>query len=284
MLAAAHAVEHLGGEAIILPVEPNGLVSRAATDSALSRGLAVLAVMWVNNETGVLQDVAAIGEVCAAARTPFHVDAVQAVGKIPCSVPEARATFLAVSGHKIGGPKGVGALVVRDRSAVEALIHGGGQQWGIRPGTENVAGAVGLACAAELALAERETIAARVSALRDELERCLCERIPDLAVNGAAGPRAPHVSNLSIPGTDSATLLMHLDLKGIACSAASACSTGASEPSHVLVAMGVPDGLVSSSLRFSFGRQNTEADVSRVVEVLPEAVERVRKVEGALGR
>ena len=155
---------------------------------------------------------------------------------------------------------------------------------GVRPGTENVAGAVGLARALELALAEREETAARLAGLRDELERCLRERIPEISVNGAGSPRAPHVSNVSVPGTDSGTLLMHLDLDGIACSAASACSTGATEPSHVLLAMGIPEDLAIGSLRFSFGRQNTPADVTRVAEILPQAVARVRQVAGALNR
>jgi cysteine desulfurase len=282
IIAAAHAVEHMGGEAVVLPVDANGVIRPEAVDGALERGVAVLAVMWVNNETGVTQDIAAIGARCAAAGTPFHVDAVQAAGKIPCAVKDAQATFFAISGHKICGPKGIGALVVRNRTALEALIHGGGQQWGIRPGTENVAGAVGLARALELAMAERDELATRMSALRDDLERRLRDRIPELVVHGAGATRAPHVSNVSIPGTDSATMLMHLDLDGIACSAASACSTGATEPSHVLIAMGVSPELAVGSLRFSFGRQNTDADVKRVAEILPDAVRRVREVAGAL--
>lgn len=282
LLAAAHAVEHLGGEAIILPVDRAGAADLAAVDAALARGLAVLGTMWVNNETGVIQDVAALGARCAAAGTPYHVDSVQALGKIPCGMGASKATFFTVSGHKIGGPKGIGALVVKDRDSLEALLHGGGQQWGIRPGTENVPGIVGLGRAAELAVAELESTSTRVATLRDELERCLRERIPDVVVNGADAPRAPHISNLTIPGTDSSTLLMHLDLDGIACSAASACSTGAAEPSHVLIAMGLAHDLAASSLRFSFGKQNTKADVEWVAEILPDAVARARQVTGAL--
>jgi cysteine desulfurase len=284
MLAAAHAVEHLGGEEIILPVDRHGAADMKAVDAALARGLAVLGTMWVNNETGVIQDVAALGERCAAAGTPFHVDAVQAFGKIPCPVADSRATFFAVSGHKIGAPKGIGALVVKDREALAALLHGGGQQWGIRPGTENVPGIVALGRAAELAAAESEGLRTRAAALRDELERCLRERITDLVVNGGDATRAPHISNLTIPGTDSGTLLMHLDLDGIACSAASACSTGAAEPSHVLIAMGLAHDLAASSLRFSFGKQDTKADVEWVAEILPDAVTRTRQVTGALAK
>lgn len=284
LLAAAHAVEHLGGEAIILPVDRSGAADLAAVDAALAQGLAVLGTMWVNNETGVIQDVAALGARCAAAKTPYHVDAVQALGKIPCGMAGSRARFFALSGHKIGGPKGIGALVVKDRDSLEALLHGGGQQWGIRPGTENVPGIVGLGRAAELAVAELESTSTRAAALRDELERCLRERIPDVTVNGADAPRAPHILSLTIPGTDSSTLLMHLDLDGIACSAASACSTGTAEPSHVLIAMGLAHDLAASSLRFSFGKQNTKADVEWVAEVLPQAVAKAREVAGTLAR
>ena len=284
LLGAAHWIAHLGGEMIALAVDSNGVLEPEAVDQALKQGVAVVAVMWVNNEVGVMQDVAAIGERCAAAGTPFHVDAVQALGKIPCSVSEPRATFLAVSGHKIGAPKGIGALIVRDRAALEGMIHGGGQQQGLRPGTENVPGIVALGRAAELAALELESARRSLSALRDELERCLTERLPDAVIHAAQAPRAPHITNVSVPGTDSESLLMHLDLAGIACSSGSACSTGAVEPSHVLTAMGVPRELGVAALRVSFGKQNTRADVERVVEELPKVVAKVRRLAGVLGR
>jgi len=162
---------------------------------------------------------------------------------------------------------------VRDRHAVAAIIHGGGQQFGIRPGTENVPGIVGLAQAVELAAAEQADLAPRVRSLRDELERRLLEVVPDAVINGWQAERAPHVCNVSIPGTDSEALLMHLDLAGIACSSGSACSTGAVEPSHVLTAMGVPRELGVAALRFSFGKDNTVEDVEAVVAVLPRIIE-----------
>ena len=284
VLGAAHWVEHLGGEAVILPVDHEGLLDSDALDQALGRGLAALGVMWVNNEVGTIQDVADLGTRCARSGTPFHVDAVQALGKLCCSVSEAQATFLAISGHKVGGPKGAGALIVRDRTALEGIIHGGGQQAGLRPGTENVPGIVGLGRAVELAAAEQETTARAVGALRDQLERCLREQIPDIVIHAGNAPRAPHISNVSIPGTDSESLLMHLDVAGIACSSGSACSTGSVEPSHVLEAMGVPHELGVSALRFSFGKQNTAADVEYVVSQLPGVVAKVRRLAGALGR
>jgi cysteine desulfurase len=169
ILAAAHAVCHLGGREVLLPVDSEGRLDLAALDAALAERPAVVSVMWVNNEVGVLQPVAEIAGRCATAGVAFHTDAVQAFGKVPVNLATVACTLVTVSGHKIGAPKGIGALIVRDRKAVEAIIHGGGQQYGIRPGTENVAGAVALGRAAQLAAAEQATEAARLAALRDEL-------------------------------------------------------------------------------------------------------------------
>jgi len=284
VLAAAHAVRHLGGEEIILPVHASGLVDEGALNEALGRGVAAVSVMWVNNEVGVVQPVARLAARCREASVCFHSDAVQAFGKLPVSLADVGCTLLTISGHKIGAPKGIGALVVRDRHAVEAIIHGGGQQFGIRPGTENVAGIVGLAKAVELAADEQADLAACVRSLRDELERRFLEVVPDAVINGWQAERAPHVCNVSIPGTDSEALLMHLDLAGIACSSGSACSTGAVEPSHVLTAMGVPRELGVAALRFSFGKDNTVEDVEAVVAALPKIVEKVRALAAVLHR
>jgi len=243
-----------------------------------------VSVMWVNNEVGVVQPVGRHGARCRAAGVPLHVDAVQALGKIPVSLAEAGCTLLTISGHKIGAPKGIGALIVRDRHAVEAIIHGGGQQFGIRPGTENVPGIIGLGKAVELAVREQADFARRAAALRDELERRVLAVVPDAVVNAAHAPRAPHVSNVSLPGTDSEALLMHLDLAGIACSSGSACSTGAVEPSHVLTAMGVPRELGVAALRFSFGKDSGGDDVEAVAVALPKIVEKVRSLSAVLHR
>jgi len=284
VLGAAHAVTRLGGEEIILPVDGAGAVAPDALDAALARGVAVVSVMWVNNEVGVVQPVARVAARCRAAGIPLHVDAVQALGKLPVSLAEVDCTLLTISGHKIGAPKGIGALIVRDRHAVEAIIHGGGQQFGIRPGTENVPGIIGLGKAVELATREQADFAARAAALRDELERRVLAVVPDAVVHAAHAPRAPHVSNVSLPGTDSEALLMHLDLAGIACSSGSACSTGAVEPSHVLTAMGVPRELGVAALRFSFGRENTAEDVDTLIAALPKIVDKVRQLSAVLHR
>jgi cysteine desulfurase len=284
VLAAAHAVCHLGGRELLLPVDRSGVLDLHALDRALVEAPAVVSVMWVNNEVGVIQPVGEIAGRCRQAGVIFHTDAVQALGKVPVSVERLCCTLLTISGHKVGAPKGIGALIVRDRKAVEAILHGGGQQFGIRPGTENVAGAVALGRAAQLAATEQESLAARLSALRDDLARRLKAVVPDLLINAEQSTRAPHLLSIAVHGADSEALLMHLDLAGVAVSSGSACSTGAVEPSHVLSAMGVPRELALGTIRFSFGRDSTPADVDRAVEVLPAVVAKVRKLAGVLGR
>ena len=283
-LAAAHAVKHLGGEEVILPVTASGLVDETQLAKAIEHGVAVVSIMWVNNEVGTVQPVRQLAARCHEAGALFHTDAVQAFGKVPVSLRNFNCTLLTLSGHKIGAPKGVGALIVRDRKAVEAIIHGGGQQFGIRPGTENVPGIIALGVAARLAAQEQQALAARLRELRDELERRLLAIVPDALINGRQGERAPHISNASIPGTDSEALLMHLDLAGIACSSGSACSTGAVEPSHVLTAMGVPRELGVAALRFSFGKDSTLEDVDALTAALPKIVEKVRSLSAVLHR
>ena len=269
---------------MILPVSASGLVDNRALDSVLDEGVALVSVMWVNNEVGTVQPVADVASRCCDAGVLFHSDAVQAFGKVPVSLRDVNCTLLTISGHKIGAPKGVGALIVRDRKAVEAIIHGGGQQFGIRPGTENVPGIVGLGIAAKLAAQEQPALAARLRELRDELERRVLAIVPDAVINGWQSERAPHISSISIPGTDSEALLMHLDLAGIACSSGSACSTGTVEPSHVLTAMSVPRELGVSALRFSLGKDSTIDDVEAVTGVLPRIVEKVRSLSAVLHR
>jgi cysteine desulfurase len=284
ILAAAHAVCHLGGREVLLPVDADGRVALDALDAALRERPAVVSVMWVNNEVGVVQAVREIAGRCCQAGVAFHTDAVQAFGKVPVDLAGLGCTLASLSGHKIGAPKGIGALVVRDRKAIEAIIHGGGQQYGIRPGTENVPGAVAMGRAAALAAAEQADEAARLGALRDELAARIRAMVPDLVVNAEGAARAPHVLSIAVPGADSEALLMHLDLAGVAASSGSACSTGAVEPSHVLVAMGVPRELALGTVRLSLGHATTADDVTRAAEVMPGVVAKVRKLAGVLGR
>jgi len=282
VLAAAHAVEDLGGEAIVLPVDPRGAVILEALEAALAAGVAVVSVMWVNNETGVIQDVLDLHERCTRAGALFHVDAVQAFGKIPVDLRMLPGALCTVSAHKVHGPKGAGALVVPDPSRVRPLIHGGGQQGGLRPGTENVPGIIGLGIACELAVAEQPAGAAHTRALRDAFEAAVLGGIPDCGVNPPDGRRAPHVSSIGFVGADAEALLMHLDLAGICCSAGSACSTGSTSISHVLGAIGTPRERATGTIRFSFDKLTSREDLDYVLEKLPKIVAKVRSLASLL--
>lgn len=284
VLAAAHEVVRLGGEETILPVTRHGVVQMDALQEALRQSPAIVSIIWVNNETGVIQPLPRIAERCREAGVRCHTDAVQAFGKIETNFASLGCDLMTVSGHKIGAPKGIGALLVRDRAAVAPMIHGGGQQHGVRPGTENVAGIVGLGMAAQLAAQDRAAEVQRLSALRERLLSALKSALPDIAVVGgeSAADQAAHVANVLFPGCDSEALLMHFDLAGLAVSAGSACTTGSLEPSHVLSAMGVPRDSALGAVRFSLGHQTTEADVDRATQLVPGCVAKVRRLAGVL--
>ena len=281
VLAAAHQTRKEGGEERFLAMTTDGLVDDASFDAMVGEDVAICSVMWVNNEIGVIQPVQALAERARARGVVFHTDAVQAFGKVLVDARTTPFDLASISGHKIGAPKGIGALYVRRGTPVEPLMFGGSQDRGRRPGTENVAMAVGLAKAAELAVAEREHEWRTVGALRDRLEAMLLERIPDAVIHGRGAPRAPHILNISVPGTDSESLLMALDLRGIACSAGSACQSGSISPSHVLAAIGVPADLATSAIRMSFGCLNSDACVDRVAEVFPMLVVKARRLATA---
>lgn len=268
ILAAVHQVAHEGGAERIVPVTRDGLVDGVAFSAALDDTVAIASVMWVNNEVGVVQDIASLAAETKAAGALFHTDAVQAFGKVDIDARRTPYDLLTISGHKFGAPKGIGALFIRRGTQLAPLLHGGSQDRGRRPGTENVAFAVGLATAAELLLAEHEAEHVRLTALRDELEAALRDRIPDVVIHGAGAPRAPHIVNMSIPGTDSESMLMALDLRSIACSAGSACQSGSVSASHVLTAMGVTPELANAALRLSLGCLSSSACVTRVADVL----------------
>lgn len=284
VLAAAHAVVKLGGEETILGVDSNGRVLVDELDAALARQPNLASIMWVNNEVGTVQPMADFGARCKAAGVPLHSDGVQAFGKLAIDLGAAGCTLLSISGHKIGAPKGIGALIVRDRRIIEAIVHGGGQQYGIRPGTENVAGAVAFGRAATLARQELDSHVTRLKALRDELVARILAAASDAVIHATGGERAPHIVSVSIPGADAEALLMHLDMAGIACSAGSACTTGAVEPSHVLVAMGIERSLALGTLRFSLGHETTAEDIARVGDAMPGVIGSVRQLHSALGR
>lgn len=276
VLAAAHKIAQEGGEERLVPLTSDGLVDRARWAAAMDDCVAVASVMWVNNEVGVMQDIPTLAGEAKAVGAVFHTDAVQAFGKVTIDARTQPFDLLTISGHKFGTPKGIGALYIRRDTPLEPMFHGGSQDRGRRPGTENVAFAVGLATAAELTLAEHAHEQIRLVALRDALESGLRARIPDVVIHGASAPRAPHICNVSIPGTDSESMLMALDLRGIACSAGSACQSGSVTASHVLTAMHVPSDLARAALRLSLGSLSTEACVTRTIEVLATLAEKGR--------
>jgi cysteine desulfurase len=281
VLGAVHQVEAEGGQARMLDVSGDGRVSVDSARDALRDDVAICSCMWVNNETGVIQPVPEIAALARSAGAIFHTDAVQAFGKVEINAATQPFDVLSLSGHKICAPKGIGALFIRRGTPMDPLMHGGSQDRGRRPGTENVAAAVGLARAAELVVEEREREDARLRALRDELERAILERVPDAVVHGRGSPRAPHILSMSVPGTESESLLMALDLKGVAASGGSACQSGSVSGSHVLKAMGVRPELASASVRMSLGCLTTEECVRRVAEVFPALVAKARAMADA---
>jgi cysteine desulfurase len=281
VLETVHYAARDGLTERMLRVLPNGVVDAASIDDVVDDSVAVCTVMWVNNEIGTIQPVPEIAKRVKARGGIMHTDAVQAFGKLTIDVREVDVDLLTISGHKIGAPKGIGAMFIRRGTQIDSMFHGGSQDRGRRPGTENVAYAVGLACAAELAVAEHDTEGARLEALRDALEQGLVARIPDAVVHGREARRAPHILNLSVPGTDSESLLMALDLAGVAASSGSACQSGSVSPSHVLRAMGVRPELAVAAVRMSLGSLTTQDCVTRVVELFPALIAKARRLSGA---
>jgi cysteine desulfurase len=284
VLGAAKEAAHEGAELSVIAVDERGLIDLAALEHLLAgqadnQELAVVAAMWVNNEIGTVQPMREIVECAAASGVAVHTDAVQALGRVPVRVDQLGCATLAISGHKIGAPKGIGALFVRGGTELVALTHGGGQERDLRPGTENIAGAIALGVAAELAVREQHSEAGRLAKLRDQLEHALRAALPDAYVNGAGAERAPHILNVGLPGVDQEALLVSLDLEGIAVSSGSACQSGAVDPSHVLLAIGQGQPGVAS-VRLSFGRQTTEQEIQYASERLPRIVTRVRELAG----
>lgn len=279
VLGAIHQATNEGAQERLCPVSSDGVVDTSAVDELTRTDVAVVSIMWVNNEIGTVQPVEHIAATAKARGALFHTDAVQAFGKIEIDARKVPFDALAVSGHKIGAPKGIGAIFVRRGTVLESLFHGGTQERGKRPGTENVAAAIGLSLAAELACAEREAESARLRGLRERLERGIRERVSDAVIHGAkAQLRAPHIVNVSVPGTDTESMLMALDLQGIGCSGGSACQSGSATPSHVLTAIGVRHDLVGAAIRMSLGSMSDEKSVDRVIEVFAKLVDKARKM------
>ncbi|MEV4131327.1 cysteine desulfurase family protein [Dactylosporangium sp. NPDC049742] len=276
---------HEGAAVTWLPVSSSGRVSVDDFAQAVSGDdVAVATVMWANNEVGTIQPVAELSALAASAGVPFHTDAVQAVGQVPVDFAASGAAALTVSGHKLGGPIGVGALLLGREVACTPLLHGGGQERDVRSGTLDVPGIVALAVAVELSVKTQRETAERIGRLRDDLVARVRDAVPGAILNGDPADRLPGNAHFSFPGCEGDALLLLLDAQGIACSTGSACSAGVAQPSHVLIAMGAGDAEARSSLRFTLGHTSTEADVDALVAALPGVVERARRAGAVKSR
>jgi len=264
-----------------LPVDQNGLVDPEAVRDAIRPQTALITIMHANNELGTVQPLEKIGKIAAQNDVYFHSDAVQSAGKIPLDVNALGVDLLAISGHKFYAPKGIGALYIRGGTRLRQLLYGGHHQRGLRPGTENVPGIVGLGKAAEIARARLADDATRISLSRDELERGLLQKIPQSYLNAGGSPRTPNTTNITFPGIEGEALIIALDLKGLACSTGAACSSGAIEPSHVLTAIGLSPDDARASVRFSLGRHTTPQEIATALEIVPAAVAQLRQLSPA---
>jgi cysteine desulfurase len=276
VLEACKFLEKKGFQITYLPVDKYGLVDPDDVRKAITNKTILISVMHANNEVGTMEPVEEIGEIAREAGVYFHSDAVQTVGHIPVNVDRLKVDLLTISAHKLYGPKGVGALYVRKGTKLVPLMHGGEHEKRRRAGTENVPGIVGLGKAAELAGQEIGKEAERLAYLRDKLIKGLGEKIDHIHLNGHPTKRLPNNVNVSVDFVEGESMLLNLDLEGICASTGSACSSASLEPSHVLLALGLPHEQAHGSLRFTLGRENTEADVERVLEVLPAIVAKLR--------
>lgn len=260
----------------VVPVDSDGLVSPEAFAAALKSGTAVASVMYANNEVGTIQPVAALADLARQHRIPFHTDAVQAAGWLPLDVRALGVDALSISGHKLGAPKGCGALYVRSRTPLEPLVHGGGQERGRRSGTSNVAGAVGLATALTLARTRQDEEARRVAALRDGFIAAVLTGVPGAELTGHPFHRLPSLASFCFPGTSGESVLLELERQGVVCSSGSACAAGSDEPSAVLTAMGIPAGVAQTAVRFSFDAAVTREDLDTAARAVAAAVAGVK--------
>jgi cysteine desulfurase len=278
VLNSCQELEKRGIRVTYLSVDCEGRIDLHELRRAIRPETVLISIMHANNELGTIQSLEEIGRLAAEADVYFHTDAVQSAGKVPIDVNSAQVDLLSLSGHKLYAPKGIGALYIRGGTRLRQLLYGGHHQRGFRPGTENVAGIVGLGKAAELAGKSLSEDARRLGALRDRLEQGLLARVPLSCVNGGRAPRTSNTTNLLFPGVEGEALLIALDLKGLACSTGAACSSGAVEPSHVLTAIGLPPEEARASLRFSLGRHTTTQEIEFALHVVPAAVEQLREL------
>ncbi len=278
ILSTVREYERLGYEVILVPVDEKGRLDMAALDEAVNANTALVSIMWANNEIGNIYPVEEIAALAHRRGALFHTDAVQAVGKVPINLEASEIDFLSLSGHKLHGAKGIGALYVRRGVRFKPLITGGHQERGRRGGTENVPGIVALGKACEIAGRIMAEECAKLTQLRDRLEAGIAAAVPRIQLNGDFASRLPNTASISFEGIEGEAILSLLDRFGVCASSGSACTTGSLEPSHVLRAMGVPYTLAHGTIRFSFSKFNTPAEVERVIEVLPPIIDTLRKM------
>jgi cysteine desulfurase len=272
------ALAKQGVDTTILPVDRDGLVNPEDVRRAIRRDTVLITIMLANNETGTIEPIEEIAKIADEKGIVFHTDAVQAAGKIPVDVEKLGVDLLSISAHKFCGPKGAGALYIRKGTQIAPLIYGGHSERDRRPGTEDVAAIAGMGKAAELALAGMKEESRRIRALRDRLERGLLDRVPHAWVNAVRAPRVPNTANITFPFIEGESMVIALDLKGIACSTGAACSSGAVEPSHVLIALGLAPEDARATLRLSLGHQTTEDEIDFALETIPPVIERLRLI------
>ena len=284
VLVTLRALARRGWRTTLLPVDQSGIVKPEALESALTEDTAIVSVMHANNEIGTIQPIAELAGIAHRRGALFHTDAVQSIGKIPVDVRALGVDLLSLSAHKFNGPKGAGALWIKRGARVTAILTGGKHERSRRAGTENVPGLSGLGVAAQLAARKLAGESARLGALRNRLEEAILAQVPGTAINGVREPRVPNTTNISFDAVEAESLLIALDLEGVAVSTGSACSSGTLEPSHVLRAMGLPTPRTQNSIRMSLGAGNTDAEVDFVVSKLPGIVEKLRSLTGARAR
>jgi cysteine desulfurase len=281
VLVTLRALARRGWRTTLLSVDQSGIVKPEALAEAMTDDTAIVSVMHANNEIGTIQPVTELARLAHGRGAVFHTDAVQSIGKIPVDVRALGVDLLSLSAHKFNGPKGVGALWIKRGARVTSVMTGGKHERSRRAGTENVAGIAGLGVAAQLAVRKIAPESARLGSLRNRLEESILAKVPGTAINGAREPRVPNTTNISFEAVEAESLLIALDLEGVAVSTGSACSSGTLEPSHVLRAMGLPSPRTQNSIRMSLGAGNTEAEVDFVVSRLPGLVEKLRSLTGA---
>ncbi|MCM8788233.1 MAG: cysteine desulfurase NifS [Candidatus Omnitrophica bacterium] len=270
--------KYMGFQVTYLPVDRYGIIDPDDVRKAINEKTILISIMAANNEIGTIEPIEEIGKIAKENSITFHCDGVQAAGKIPVSVKKLNVDFFSLSGHKFYGPKGVGALYVRKGVKFRPVFYGGHQEKGLRPGTENVPAIVGFGKACEIAEKQMAQDTSKEKLLRDELEKKLIEKIPEIIVNGHPEKRLYNTLNICVKYVEGEGMLLHLDFEGICASSGSACTSGSLEPSHVLLALGIPPDVAHGSLRFSLGRSNTMADIEKTADVLPRIVDKLRKM------